>query len=237
MTEFLTLNRSYTFIFSFINSIKSNNSVNNFFIVSTNSLLKKKKFDKNESKPSYKLIHVEQYFGFDLQNNINMTLEAIKYENDTLEILDQLLLPGEHKYIRISSVEDGWKAIKLMQVRIKQWHACQIVCHRDTDNDGDSIIVEFSPISWIVIEGLMLTWLCINFFTLHILYCIRLVALHTIVKYRRVTFAVAIRVIELDSGRYDKEVTRCRKTVRYMSVPSIMSLLSKLFKILFCTSF
>lgn len=182
MTEFLTLNRSYTFIFSFINSIKSNNSVNNFFIVSTNSLLKKKKFDKNESKPSYKLIHVEQYFGFDLQNNINMTLEAIKYENDTLEILDQLLLPGEHKYIPISSVEDGWKAIKLMQVRIKQWHACQIVCHRDTDNDGDSIIVEFSPISWIVIEGLMLTWLCINFFTLHILYCIRLVALHTIDK-------------------------------------------------------
>lgn len=74
-----------------------------------------------------------------------MTLEAIKYENDTLEILDQLLLPGEHKYIPISSVEDGWKAIKLMQVRIKQWHACQIVCHRDTDNDGDSIIVEFSP--------------------------------------------------------------------------------------------
>lgn len=182
MTEFLTLNRSYTFIFSFINSIKSNNSVNNFFIVSTNSLLKKKKIDKNESKPSYKLIHVEQYFGFDLQNNINMTLEAIKYENDTLEILDQLLLPGEHKYIPISSVEDGWKAIKLMQVRIKQWHACQIVCHRDTDNDGDSIIVEFSPISWIVIEGLMLTWLCINFFTLHILYCIRLVSLHTIVK-------------------------------------------------------
>lgn len=184
MTEFLTLNRSYTFIFSFINSIKSNNSVNNFFIVSTNSLSKKKKFDKNESKPSYKLIHVEQYFGFDLQNNINMTLEAIKYENDTLEILDQLLLPGEHKYIPISSVEDGWKAIKLMQVRIKQWHACQIVCHRDTDNDGDSIIVEFSPISWIVIEGLMLTWLCINFCTLHILYCIRLVALHTIVKKR-----------------------------------------------------
>lgn len=172
MTEFLTLNRSYTFIFSLINSIKSNNSVNNFFIVSTNSLLKKKKFDKNESKPSYKLIHVEQYFGFDLQNNINMTLEAIKYENDTLEILDQLLLPGEHKYIPISSVEDGWKAIKLMQVRIKQWHACQIVCHRDTDNDGDSIIEEFSPISWIVIEGLMLTWLCINFFTLHIYYTV-----------------------------------------------------------------
>lgn len=71
------------------------------------------------------------------------------------------------------------------------------------------------------------------FFTLHILYCIQLVALHTIVKKRD----VAIRVIELDSGRYDKEVTRCRKTVRYMSVPSIMSLLSKLFKILFSRRF
>lgn len=51
-----------------------------------------------------------------------MTLEAIKYENDTLEILDQLLLPGEHKYIPILSVEDGWKAIKLMQVRMKHMH-------------------------------------------------------------------------------------------------------------------
>lgn len=77
----------------------------------------------------------------------------------------------------------------------------------------------------------MLTWLCINFFTLHILYCIRLVALHTIVK------AVAIRVIELDSGRYDKEVTRCRKNVRYMSVPSIMSLLSNFSKFYFARRF
>lgn len=102
-------------------------------------------FDKDESKPSYKLIIVEQYFGFDLQNNINMTLEAIKYENDTLEILDQLLLPGEHKYIPISSVEDGWKAIKLMQVRMKHWHAYQIVCHRDTDINRGIIVEFFSP--------------------------------------------------------------------------------------------
>ena len=46
-----------------------------------------------------------------------MTLEAIKYDDGVLEILDQLLLPKEHKYIPILSVEDGWKAIKLMQVR------------------------------------------------------------------------------------------------------------------------
>ncbi|XP_061168142.1 methylthioribose-1-phosphate isomerase-like [Saccostrea echinata] len=46
-----------------------------------------------------------------------MTLEAIKYNNGKLQILDQLLLPNETKYIDISSVDDGWKAIKLMQVR------------------------------------------------------------------------------------------------------------------------
>lgn len=46
-----------------------------------------------------------------------MTLEAIRYHNGTLEILDQLLLPGEMKYLPILGVEDGWKAINKMQVR------------------------------------------------------------------------------------------------------------------------
>lgn len=46
-----------------------------------------------------------------------MTLEAIRYHNGTLEILDQLLLPSETKYIPILGVEDGWKAINKMQVR------------------------------------------------------------------------------------------------------------------------
>ncbi len=45
-----------------------------------------------------------------------MTLEAIRYHNGTLEILDQLLLPAETKYIPILGVEDGWKAINRMQV-------------------------------------------------------------------------------------------------------------------------
>ena len=54
-----------------------------------------------------------------------MTLEAIKYDDGVLEILDQLLLPKEHKYIPILSVEDGWKAIKLMQVR----NRCCFVCN------------------------------------------------------------------------------------------------------------
>lgn len=44
-------------------------------------------------------------------------LEAIKYKNGKLEILDQLKLPGEVKYIKIKGVEDGWTCINKMQVR------------------------------------------------------------------------------------------------------------------------
>lgn len=47
-----------------------------------------------------------------------MTLEAIKYgPRGHLEILNQLLLPLGHSYETISSVEDGWHAIKEMKVR------------------------------------------------------------------------------------------------------------------------
>ncbi|CAH1979907.1 unnamed protein product [Acanthoscelides obtectus] len=46
-----------------------------------------------------------------------MTLRAIKYENNSLEILDQLLLPAQSKYIQVKGVEDGWKVINKMQVR------------------------------------------------------------------------------------------------------------------------
>ncbi|KAJ8973574.1 hypothetical protein NQ317_001600 [Molorchus minor] len=46
-----------------------------------------------------------------------MSLRAIKYENNTLEILDQLLLPAQTKYISVRGVEDGWKVINKMQVR------------------------------------------------------------------------------------------------------------------------
>lgn len=44
------------------------------------------------------------------------TLEAIKYRDHQLEILDQLLLPGLCTYIQISNVEDAWSAIRLMKV-------------------------------------------------------------------------------------------------------------------------
>jgi methylthioribose-1-phosphate isomerase len=44
-------------------------------------------------------------------------LQAIKYSQGHLEILDQLQLPFVEKYIPIHSAKDGWHAIKDMKVR------------------------------------------------------------------------------------------------------------------------
>ncbi|KAJ5096479.1 hypothetical protein NUU61_005835 [Penicillium alfredii] len=44
-------------------------------------------------------------------------LQAIKYHEGRLEILDQLQLPFVEKYIPIQTAEDGWHAIKEMKVR------------------------------------------------------------------------------------------------------------------------
>lgn len=46
-----------------------------------------------------------------------MTLEAIKWRDRKLTILDQLLLPMKKEYIDVTCVEDGWGAINKMQVR------------------------------------------------------------------------------------------------------------------------
>ncbi|KAG8525459.1 S-methyl-5-thioribose-1-phosphate isomerase [Bacidia gigantensis] len=46
-----------------------------------------------------------------------MMLQAIKYRNGKLEILDQLRLPHEQLYVQICDPQDGWNAIKSMQVR------------------------------------------------------------------------------------------------------------------------
>ncbi|XP_057330976.1 methylthioribose-1-phosphate isomerase [Microplitis mediator] len=46
-----------------------------------------------------------------------MALEAIKYNNGKLEVLDQTLLPAITRYIHVQGVEDGWKVINRMQVR------------------------------------------------------------------------------------------------------------------------
>lgn len=46
-----------------------------------------------------------------------MTLQAIRWENHKLQILDQLKLPKETEYIDVKNVEDGWQVINKMQVR------------------------------------------------------------------------------------------------------------------------
>ncbi|XP_053688258.1 methylthioribose-1-phosphate isomerase [Sabethes cyaneus] len=46
-----------------------------------------------------------------------MALKAIIYKNGELDVLDQLLLPAQSKYISVKGVEDGWKVINKMQVR------------------------------------------------------------------------------------------------------------------------
>lgn len=45
-----------------------------------------------------------------------MSLEAIRYQRGSLEVLDQLLLPLQTSYIKVKGVEDGWKVINKMQV-------------------------------------------------------------------------------------------------------------------------
>lgn len=47
-----------------------------------------------------------------------MTLQSIKYVPGKLEILDQLLLPVQSKYLSVKGVEDGWKVINKMQVSL-----------------------------------------------------------------------------------------------------------------------
>lgn len=48
---------------------------------------------------------------------MRMSLQAIKYADKQLEILDQLQLPFVTEYISIRSAQDGWHAIKEMRVR------------------------------------------------------------------------------------------------------------------------
>lgn len=46
-----------------------------------------------------------------------MGLEAIKYREGQLQILDQLQLPHSEVYVPVRTAEDGWHAIKDMKVR------------------------------------------------------------------------------------------------------------------------
>lgn len=53
----------------------------------------------------------------DSAQSVTMALESIRYNDGKLEVLDQLLLPAQNKYISVKGVEDGWKVINRMQVR------------------------------------------------------------------------------------------------------------------------
>ena len=53
-----------------------------------------------------------------------MSLEAIKYKDGSLEILDQLLLPIESKYIPVRDTNEGWAVIKKMQVGLEFFTYC-----------------------------------------------------------------------------------------------------------------
>lgn len=46
-----------------------------------------------------------------------MALETIQYKNRKMSIINQLLLPQQTVYVDIKTVQDGWEAIKSMQVR------------------------------------------------------------------------------------------------------------------------
>ncbi|OJJ03839.1 hypothetical protein ASPVEDRAFT_134359 [Aspergillus versicolor CBS 583.65] len=46
-----------------------------------------------------------------------MVLEAIKYQDGKLAIIDQLQLPFVEQYVDVRTSEEGWQAIKKMQVR------------------------------------------------------------------------------------------------------------------------
>lgn len=49
-----------------------------------------------------------------------MALQSIRYTPGQLEILDQLLLPVQSKYVNVKGVEDGWRVINKMQVSGQQ---------------------------------------------------------------------------------------------------------------------
>lgn len=67
---------------------------------------------------------------------LTMTLEAIKYAAGQLQILDQLLLPHESKYIAVNGVEDGWKAIHTMQVSLTSMAMlCSILQYSNSQKD------------------------------------------------------------------------------------------------------
>ena len=52
-----------------------------------------------------------------------MVLEAIKYDENTLEVLDQLQLPHRVHYDQIKTAEEAWHAIKDINAGSRDEHA------------------------------------------------------------------------------------------------------------------
>jgi 5-methylthioribose kinase len=46
-----------------------------------------------------------------------MSLESLRYERGTLDVLDQLLVPHEKKFVPVANVQAAWDVIRSMQVR------------------------------------------------------------------------------------------------------------------------
>ncbi len=46
-----------------------------------------------------------------------MAVETIRWDNGTLNIIDQTLLPTEYVRIDLSTLDDVWKAIQQLKVR------------------------------------------------------------------------------------------------------------------------
>ena len=58
-----------------------------------------------------------------------MSLESIRFDKvqGSLQILNQLLLPEHTVYEPVNDVEDAWKAIREMKVRIMQYNVQSFV--------------------------------------------------------------------------------------------------------------
>jgi methylthioribose-1-phosphate isomerase len=76
-----------------------------------------------------------------------MVLQSIKYnaESSELEVLDQLLLPENIKYLKIKGVEDGWSVINKMQVNSQpnNLFVANIVAQKSVDDKSINYTVLF----------------------------------------------------------------------------------------------
>jgi methylthioribose-1-phosphate isomerase len=46
-----------------------------------------------------------------------VALESLKYKRGSLQVIDQLKLPGELVFVEVATTKDAWAVIRSMQVR------------------------------------------------------------------------------------------------------------------------